>query len=108
MCSDNMMLNAAVRAYLVSQGYKLTALTLSEEGGSSIPATLPQSGASLLELFQGNAQKVAAAEARQANNSFILILYVLTLLTHVTVSSPGNFASWPFAVSCGQHWTPPC
>ncbi len=59
------MLNAAVRAYMVSQGYKLTALTLSEEGGSSILAALPQGGASLIDLFRGNAQKVAAAEARQ-------------------------------------------
>ena len=67
MCSDTIKLNAAVRAYLVSQGYKLTALTLSEEGGNSIPAALPPDSANLINLFQGNAQKVAAAEARQVD-----------------------------------------
>ncbi len=65
MCSEVVLLNAAVRAYLVTQGYKLTALTLSEEGGSNIPAALPQDAASLIDLFQGHAEKVAAAEARQ-------------------------------------------
>ena len=65
ICSEVVLLNAAVRAYLVIQGYKLTALTLSEEGGSNIPAALPQDAASLIDLFQGHAQKVAAAEARQ-------------------------------------------
>ncbi|KAL0024265.1 hypothetical protein WJX79_000849 [Trebouxia sp. C0005] len=63
--SEVVLLNAAVRAYLVTQGYKLTALTLSEEGGSNIPAALPQDAASLIDLFQGHAEKVAAAEARQ-------------------------------------------
>ena len=67
MCSDTIKLNAAVRAYLVSQGYKLTALTLSEEGGANIPAALPSDIANLIDLFQGNAQKVAAAEARQVD-----------------------------------------
>lgn len=65
ICSEVVLLNAAVRAYLVTQGYKLTALTLSEEGGSNIPAALPQDAASLIDLFQGHAEKVAAAEARQ-------------------------------------------
>ncbi|DBB17843.1 hypothetical protein WJX82_008236 [Trebouxia sp. C0006] len=63
--SEVVLLNAAVRSYLVTQGYKLTALTLSEEGGSNIPAALPQDAASLVDLFQGHAEKVAAAEARQ-------------------------------------------
>ncbi|DBA87750.1 hypothetical protein WJX77_004203 [Trebouxia sp. C0004] len=63
--SEVVLLSAAVRAYLVTQGYKLTALTLSEEGGSNIPAALPQGAASLTDLFQGHAEKVAAAEARQ-------------------------------------------
>jgi hypothetical protein len=65
MCSEVVLLNAAVRAHLVTQGYKLTALTLSEEGGSNIPAALPQHAASLIDLFQGHAKKIAAAEARQ-------------------------------------------
>ena len=65
MCSEVVLLNAAVRAYLVTQGYKLTALTLSEEGGNNIPAALPQDAASLIDLFQGHAELVAAAEARQ-------------------------------------------
>lgn len=63
--SKVVLLNAAVRAYLVLQGYKLTALTLSEEGGSNIPAALPQDAASLIDLFQGHSVQVAAAEAKQ-------------------------------------------
>ena len=75
MCSDTIKLNAAVRAYLVSQGYKLTALTLSEEGGANIPAALPPNIANLIDLFHGNAQKVAAAEARQVDiQSWTLLL----------------------------------
>ena len=54
-------------AYLVSQGFKLTALTLSEEVGSSVLADLPKKSADLCTIFQGNAEKVAAEEARQVS-----------------------------------------
>ena len=65
MCRDRATMNGAVRAYLVSQGYKLTALTLSEEGGSSIPAKLPFNAPTLTDMFQGNNLKLVAAEARE-------------------------------------------
>ena len=67
------MLNAAVRAYLVSQGYKLTALTLSEEGGNSVPATLSQNCQSLTELLQSSAQRTAALEAQQVSVSTLAL-----------------------------------
>lgn len=65
LCRDKFLLNGAVRAYLTSQGYKLTALTFSEEGGSNIPATLPPTGSTLFQMFQGNNQKLAATEATE-------------------------------------------
>ena len=68
MCRDKTLLNGAVRAYLISQGYKLTALTLSEEGGSSIPATPPPTGLTLSDMLQGNNQKVAATEAKEVTH----------------------------------------
>ena len=65
LCSDQVLLNAAVRAYLVSQGYKLTALTMSEESGNSILAALPQKCPTLAELWQSNAQRSAAIAAQE-------------------------------------------
>ena len=67
-CRDKSLLNGAVRAYLTSQGYKLTALTFSEEGGSSIPATLTPTDPTLFQMFQGNYQKLAAAEATEVTD----------------------------------------
>lgn len=61
-------MNGAVRAYLVSQGYKLTALTLSEEGGSSIPANVPLIAPTLIDMFQGNNLKLVAGKAREVNS----------------------------------------
>ncbi|KAL3158276.1 hypothetical protein ABBQ38_010522 [Trebouxia sp. C0009 RCD-2024] len=66
---DRALLNGALRAYLISQGYKLTALTLSEEGGSSIPATPTPQGPTLFDMLQGNTQKVAATEAKEASEA---------------------------------------
>lgn len=68
LCRDKALLNCALRAYLVSQGYKLTALTLSEEGGSSIPATPTPKGPTLFDMLQGNNQKVAATEAKEVTH----------------------------------------
>lgn len=65
LCRDKSLLNGAVRAYLTSQGYKLTALTFSEEGGSSIPASLPPTDPTLFQMLQGSNQKLAAAQATE-------------------------------------------
>lgn len=61
------MLNAAVRAYLVQEGYKLTALTLSEEGSGSISEAAPQPGGTLADIFQNSARQAAAASAQQVS-----------------------------------------
>lgn len=66
------MLNGAVRAYLTSQGYKLTALTFSEEGASSIPAILAPTDPALFQMFQGNNQKLAAAKATEVTHVAML------------------------------------
>ena len=65
ICSDKKQLNAAVRAHLVQEGYKLTALTLSEEGAGSISDVVPLPGGTLADIFQGNARQAAAAAAQQ-------------------------------------------
>lgn len=83
-CSDKNLLNATIRAYLVQEGYKLTALTLSEEATGSIADALPLTSGTLADMFQGNARQAAATAAQQVSSCVHLdglpqaVAYLLT------------------------------
>ncbi|KAK9812139.1 hypothetical protein WJX73_010615 [Symbiochloris irregularis] len=58
---DKRQLNQAVRHYLAEQGFKLSALTLVEEGGGSVPTAAPTNGeATLPSLWRGYGERLAA------------------------------------------------
>ena len=58
---DKRQLNAAVRQYLAEQGFKLTALTLVEEGMGQVPLQPPcNSETSLPHLWRGYSERLGA------------------------------------------------
>ena len=68
----------------MQEGYKLTALTLSEEATGSIADALPLASGTLADIFQGNARQAAAAAAQQVSSCVHLnrlpqaVAYLLT------------------------------
>lgn len=64
MCRDKRQLNQAVRHYLAEQGFKLSALTLVEEGAGAVPTAAPTNGDTTLpSLWRGYGERMAALTA---------------------------------------------
>ncbi|KAK9813191.1 hypothetical protein WJX72_010407 [[Myrmecia] bisecta] len=66
MAKERKQLNGAIRGYLATHGYKLTALTFLEEAGSAIPrGEMKKGAATMLHFFRGYQQQQAALSAAE-------------------------------------------
>lgn len=90
-CRDKQLLNGAIRAHLVQEGYKLTALTLSEEGSGCIPDVAPAPDCTLAAMLQAHSQKSAAAAAQHVRpNQQHVFAPCICLLSRSVASRPAT------------------
>ena len=68
-CRGRRAINAAVRHYLARSGYKLSAITFSEEASGALASLNPGPEETLEGIYQGQAQRVEALAAAEVQIS---------------------------------------